>query len=143
MSNQINLTVDTTEKKQSFGDMFGIFFEDLNHAADGGLYGELIRNRSFEFDEIDNRSYNHLTAWNISGLKNDGENGSLKQEVNTDNIYGTYAIENEMPLSEKNPHYLTVNIKEGNMYDISKNVSIVNEGFNTGLFLEKGKEYNF
>ena len=56
MSNQINLTVDTTEKKQSFGDMFGIFFEDLNHAADGGLYGELIRNRSFEFDEIDNRS---------------------------------------------------------------------------------------
>ena len=143
MSNQINLTVDTTEKKQSFGDMFGIFFEDLNHAADGGLYGELIRNRSVEFDEIDNRSYNHLTAWNISGLKNDGENGSLKQEVNTDNIYGTYAIENEMPLSEKNPHYLTVNIKEGNMYDISKNVSIVNEGFNTGLFLEKGKEYNF
>lgn len=143
MSNQINLTVDTTEKKQSFGDMFGIFFEDLNHAADGGLYGELIRNRSFEFDEIDNRSYNHLTAWNISGLKNDGENGPLKQEVNTDNIYGTYAIENEMPLSEKNPHYLTVNIKEGNMYDISKNVSIVNEGFNTGLFLEKGKEYNF
>ena len=143
MSNQIILTVDTTEKKQSFGDMFGIFFEDLNHAADGGLYGELIRNRSFEFDEIDNRSYNHLTAWNISGLKNDGENGSLKQEVNTDNIYGTYAIENEMPLSEKNPHYLTVNIKEGNMYDISKNVSIVNEGFNTGLFLEKGKEYNF
>lgn len=143
MSNQINLTVDTTEKKQSFGDMFGIFFEDLNHAADGGLYGELIRNRSFEFDEIDNRSYNHLTAWNISGLKNNGENGPLKQEVNTDNIYGTYAIENEMPLSEKNPHYLTVNIKEGNMYDISKNVSIVNEGFNTGLFLEKGKEYNF
>lgn len=143
MSNQINLTVDTTEKKQSFGDMFGIFFEDLNHAADGGLYGELIRNRSFEFDEIDNRSYNHITAWNISGLKNDGENGPLKQEVNTDNIYGTYAIENEMPLSEKNPHYLTVNIKEGNMYDISKNVSIVNEGFNTGLFLEKGKEYNF
>lgn len=52
MSNQINLTVDTTEKKQYFGDMFGIFFEDLNHAADGGLYAEMIRNRSFEFDKL-------------------------------------------------------------------------------------------
>ena len=29
--------------------MYGIFFEDINYAADGGLYGELIKNRSFEF----------------------------------------------------------------------------------------------
>lgn len=142
MSNQINLTVDTTEKKQYFGDMFGIFFEDLNHAADGGLYAEMIRNRSFEFDKIDNRSYNHLTAWKISGLKN-VEGDGLEQQENTENIYGTYAIEKEMPLSEKNPHYLTVDISDGNMYDISKNVAVINEGFNTGLFLEKEKEYNF
>ena len=30
-------------------DLFGIFFEDLNYAADGGLYAELIQNRSFEY----------------------------------------------------------------------------------------------
>ncbi|MDE5969159.1 MAG: arabinosidase, partial [Muribaculaceae bacterium] len=29
---------------------YGIFYEDINHAADGGLYAELIRNRSFEDD---------------------------------------------------------------------------------------------
>ncbi|MBR0259394.1 MAG: alpha-L-arabinofuranosidase, partial [Prevotella sp.] len=29
--------------------MYGIFFEDINYAADGGLYGELVKNRSFEF----------------------------------------------------------------------------------------------
>ena len=28
--------------------LYGIFYEDINHAADGGLYAELIRNRSFE-----------------------------------------------------------------------------------------------
>ncbi|MCX5758189.1 MAG: hypothetical protein NTU83_06725 [Candidatus Hydrogenedentes bacterium] len=28
--------------------LYGIFFEDINHAADGGLYAELLRNRSFE-----------------------------------------------------------------------------------------------
>src|SRR6201993_2567252 len=31
--------------------MFGIFFEDINFAADGGLYPELVKNRSFEFLE--------------------------------------------------------------------------------------------
>lgn len=30
-------------------EMYGIFFEDINFGADGGLYGELIKNRSFEF----------------------------------------------------------------------------------------------
>src|SRR5271168_5546957 len=36
--------------------MFGIFFEDINFAADGGLYPELVKNRSFEFQEP-------LTGW--------------------------------------------------------------------------------
>ena len=31
--------------------LYGIFFEDINHAADGGLYAELISNRSFEDDD--------------------------------------------------------------------------------------------
>lgn len=31
--------------------MYGVFFEDINFAADGGLYAEMIKNRSFEFDE--------------------------------------------------------------------------------------------
>ena len=48
--------------------MYGIFFEDINYAADGGLYAELIKNRSFEFP-------NAFTGWDISGkvsLMNDG-----------------------------------------------------------------------
>ncbi len=48
--------------------MYGIFFEDINYAADGGLYGELVKNRSFEFP-------NHYAGWDISGkvtLKDDG-----------------------------------------------------------------------
>ena len=48
--------------------MYGIFFEDINYAADGGLYAELVKNRSFEFP-------NHYAGWDISGkvtLKDDG-----------------------------------------------------------------------
>ncbi len=48
--------------------MYGIFFEDINYAADGGLYAELVMNRSFEFA-------NPFAGWDISGkvsLQNDG-----------------------------------------------------------------------
>ena len=48
---------------------WGIFFEDINFAADGGLYGELLKNRSFEFTP------DHLMGWQAFGkveIKNDG-----------------------------------------------------------------------
>ncbi|MBQ7511078.1 MAG: carbohydrate binding domain-containing protein [Prevotella sp.] len=40
--------------------MYGIFFEDINYAADGGLYAELVMNRSFEYP-------NHFAGWDTSG----------------------------------------------------------------------------
>ena len=49
--------------------MYGIFFEDINFAADGGLYGELVKNRSFEFTP------DHLMGWQAFGkveIHNDG-----------------------------------------------------------------------
>ena len=45
--------------------MFGIFFEDLNYAADDGLYAELVQNRSFEYSRGDNRRWDGLTAWDL------------------------------------------------------------------------------
>ena len=57
--------------------MYGIFFEDINFAADGGLYGELLKNRSFEF------APDHLMGWEAFG----------KVEIKDDGPF------------EKNPHY--------------------------------------
>ena len=48
--------------------MYGIFFEDINYAADGGLYAEMIKNRSFEFPQA-------LMGWQAFGkveVRNDG-----------------------------------------------------------------------
>ena len=48
--------------------MYGLFFEDINYAADGGLYGELVKNRSFEFPQ-------NYMGWQVFGdvkLKDDG-----------------------------------------------------------------------
>src|SRR5690606_15324791 len=45
------LTVDTAAKGTKVGPhLYGVFYEDINHGADGGLYAELVQNRSFEFD---------------------------------------------------------------------------------------------
>ncbi|MEJ0028887.1 MAG: carbohydrate binding domain-containing protein [Bacteroidota bacterium] len=44
------ITVDVSKTKGEIQPtMWGIFFEDINFAADGGLYAELVKNRSFEF----------------------------------------------------------------------------------------------
>ena len=49
--------------------MWGLFFEDINYAADGGIYAELVKNRSFEFRP------DHYMGWSVFGnveLRNDG-----------------------------------------------------------------------
>ena len=58
-----NNTIEVNTKKIGApiqSTMYGIFFEDINYAADGGLYGELIKNRSFEFPQ-------HLMGWQAFG----------------------------------------------------------------------------
>jgi hypothetical protein len=44
-------------------DLWGIFFEDINYAADGGLCGELVRNRSFDYSDRDQPDWHVLTGW--------------------------------------------------------------------------------
>lgn len=60
---------------KELGILYGLFFEDLNHAADGGLYAEMVQNRSFEYCEMDRKEYHALTAWEKAG--------SIEWEVRT------------------------------------------------------------
>lgn len=120
---QATLRIHTQQRGAAMGDLFGIFFEDLNHAADGGLYAELIRNRSFEFDPIDHPDFHALTAWEKV------ERGRGKCEL---------AIEDEQPMNERNRHYAVVDIiAEG------EGVGISNSGFNSGIPVHEGEVYRF
>lgn len=118
----MKLTLDTTKTITSLGDLFGIFFEDLNHAADGGLYAELVQNRSFEFAPIDNHNYHPLYAWEKIGT-----DGEARLSVQTGN-----------PVSNKNPHYLAIDVLVP-----GKNVGIQNLGYNDGIPLKEGETYYF
>ncbi len=110
------IKVFQNESYKKLGDLYGLFFEDINHAADGGLYAELVQNRSFEFCNIDKSDYHSLTAWEKSE--------DLEWEVST-----------KAPLNEENIHYLKVETK--------KNSYIKNLGFNTGIYVEMDKKYDF
>lgn len=118
----MRVEIDAKNKKEPLGDLYGIFFEDINHAADGGLYGELVRNRSFEFDPVDNKDYHALTAWEIIG-----EESRVTARVLTGGA-----------VSEKNPHYLVLDVQEE-----SRDTGIQNVGYNTGIPLKAGEKYFF
>ena len=63
----LDLSLKSTGKTVN-PDMYGIFFEDINFAADGGLYAEMVKNRSFEFP-------NPLQGWRAAGkfeIREDG-----------------------------------------------------------------------
>lgn len=123
MSVQPTITIHTQTLGEQLGDLFGIFFEDLNHAADGGLYAELIQNRSFEFDPIDHAEYHALTAWEKI------ERGGGKAEL---------TIEVSNPLNTRNPHYVAINILSD-----GDGVGIMNLGFNSGIPVKQGESYLF
>lgn len=114
--------VDLEGNKVALGDLFGVFFEDLNHGADGGLYGELVQNRSFEFSQVDHPSYNALTAW--EKVEGDGE---VRLIVETGN-----------PVSDRNPHYLGMDIMKA-----GEDVGVRNLGWGKGIPLVRGEKYLF
>src|SRR5438552_12980427 len=72
--------------------LYGIFFEEINHAGDGGLYAELVRNRSFaEMDPAEGKP----TAWS---LRTEGA------------ARGVMALDPAVPLSEANPRSLRLDV---------------------------------
>jgi alpha-L-arabinofuranosidase len=95
--------------------MWGIFFEDINFGADGGIYAELVKNRSFEF-------YKPRTGWKIDMASNDSSH---------------FVIQNRGIPNTGNNRYARVNVKQG----VGK-FSITNAGFR-GMGIKKGVRYNF
>ena len=74
------LDIDGDGKGAEISDtMFGIFYEDINYAADGGLYAELVRNRSFEFNSTDNGGFTGLTGWQVLNRSGAGTDRHRRQ----------------------------------------------------------------
>jgi len=94
--------------------MYGLFFEDINFAADGGLYPELVKNKSFETDAP-------LIGWR-----------ALQGAANLD----AYAVRNEQGISARNGHYVRLTTRNG----ADGEAGIENEGFR-GMGVKQDGEY--
>ncbi|MGN6238757.1 MAG: alpha-L-arabinofuranosidase C-terminal domain-containing protein [Cellulosimicrobium cellulans] len=117
------ITVDLAgERTEMSHELYGIYYQDINNAADGGLYAELVRNRSFEFTTQDNGSFNGLTAWSTA---NRGGATATTQVVN-----------DAGRLNATNRTYL-------NLTTTAAGAGVRNAGYNTGLFVEEGESYDF
>ena len=148
---QAEITIDVAQHGADIpSSMYGIFFEEINHAGDGGLYAELVQNRGFEDTSVpegyrvkDGKLYppanscNHLTCakphpdmcyrWPTEEIpawsltQLEGEGASMK-------------LTTEYPLNSATPTALKVTLPaEGR-------VAIGNTGF-WGMNIEEGKDY--
>jgi len=95
--------------------MWGIFFEDINLGADGGIYAELVKNRSFEF-------YEPMMGWKV------------KQSTFRE---GAVLVQNRKGVNNSNPRFLCVSKTVA-----SDTLGISNEGFR-GMGIKKGLRYDF
>jgi alpha-N-arabinofuranosidase len=97
--------------------MFGLFFEDINFAADGGLYAEMIKNRSFEFDKP-------LMGWEQPNTKRSSMN-----------MQSGVAAPVNVSENKNNPNFCRILIND------DKGYAIINEGFR-GMGIKKDAKYN-
>ena len=114
------VTAQPEETKEISDLLMGIFFEDINYSADGGLYAELIQNRDFEYEPSDregDKNWNSTHSWKL-----EGENA-------------TFTISTSDPIHPNNPHYAVLKTNQ-------PGAALTNTGFD-GIALKAGEKYDF
>ena len=101
--------------------LIGAFFEDINYAADGGLYAGLVQNRDFEYALSDkeghDQNWNSKYAWSVDG---DGLE---------------FLIDTVAPIHVNNKNYAVLKSQE-------IGGTLNNSGFD-GIVIKKGEKYDF
>lgn len=114
---QDSYTVTTkTSKAKVPTTLWGLFFEDINRAADGGVYAEMVENRSFDFPKP-------MTAWSTWPTQRMRD--------------GIFQVINQSAANVANPRYMQIIVNP------KDTVGLMNSGFDEGMSLKKGLSYSF
>ncbi|HET9571838.1 MAG TPA: alpha-L-arabinofuranosidase C-terminal domain-containing protein [Bacteroidales bacterium] len=117
---EVKLDIRTASSKPISDLLTGVFFEDINYAADGGLYGELLENRDFEYTLSDkdgrDRNWTSTHSWSLEG------SGS------------SFIIDTILPIHPNNPHYAILKTTQ-------VGAGLMNIGWE-GIVLKKGEKYD-
>lgn len=115
----VKIEVDTQKPLHAVSPtLYGIFFEEINRAGDGGIYAEMVRDRSF--DDSSQGFKHEPLQWKFSD--GDGE--------------ATAHVETNHALNDTNINYVKIEVTRAG------DVKLVNDGFH-GIPVESGKEYAF
>lgn len=119
----MKITISQRKRADIMPDMMGLFFEDINYAADGGLYAEMLENRAFEFVDCYGDKADYYTEF--------------------DGLYGWECYPKEKnarmrcvmgsPVAEENPHYLRFMAEESQ-------AGFKNQAYD-GIVLKKDAQY--
>jgi len=149
---QPSITIDASTKGPAVQpSMYGLFYEEINHSGDGGLYGELIQNRNFEEIApvegctVDEQSFNHAPhaeVYNRPGLYKDWKE---ERKFETDwpawsletsgGATAALAIDQSRSLNKATPRSLKISITQPG------DVRVINEGY-WGIGVRKGEKYD-
>ena len=116
--------------KQISDQLIGIFFEDINNSADGGLNAQLVQNGSFEYSPSDHDGWGPGTAW---------------RTIRPGHSLGFLEAKQQQPLHPNNPNYMRLNIERvGHYYDYTgwTGFGIQNDGFDA-MTIKAGDKYDF
>jgi alpha-L-arabinofuranosidase len=120
----------TSNGKKISSDLFGLFFEDINYSADGGLYAEQVQNRSFEYTPTEQKDWNPYSFW---------------EYTTTGYSFGRISVETNLPIHPNNPLYMVLDVehigKEAKFTGVS-GVGLKNSGF-AGIVVKANEKYNF
>lgn len=121
---QHQLTVKVNEANADIQPtMWGVFFEDINFGADGGIYAELVKNRSFEF-------FKPLMGWTI---QQPGRNNDQLAALNPPVL-----VVNRKENNTANPRFIRVTVNN----KAKGELGLTNEGFR-GMGIKKDLRYDF
>ena len=136
----LSIQIDTDAPRTPVSsDLYGIFFEEINHAGEGGLYAEMVQNRDFEYNTLPEGAswagnlLKTSTGWQErKWFGNDLHGWKL---VTQRTARGTIAQESASPLNDRNPHSLRLTV-----HDAGSRIGVGNSGF-WGMNFQVGEWY--
>lgn len=119
----MEITIGSEKKARIQEGMIGLFFEDINYAADGGLYAEMLENRSFEFLKATGDYKDYQTEYD----------GGYGWSAYPEGAGARLRCVSGSPHTEENPHYMRLQTEK-------PGEGIRNKAYD-GIFLKEGMEY--
>ncbi len=119
----MKIKIGSEKKARIQNGMIGLFFEDINYAADGGLYAEMLENRSFEFLKSTGDARDYQVEYD----------GGYAWSIYPEGAAGKCRCTMGSPLCEENPHYMRLETA-------CAGVGLKNQAYE-GIYLKKGMVY--